>query len=148
VLLWGYSSLTSGLPAGGERSIFADSLRMLRLVVFSPLCNVGTNPTPQTYTIGNVEATGTTINVINCPDAPDTRGWFAGVVEEGINLSFYMYADPIMPAGHPAERELQQILNTVEFVVDERAISPDELRATEQAILPTIQAQQTAAAGN
>ena len=103
VLLWGYESLTSGLP-GGERSIFADSLRMLRLVVFSTGCNVGTNPTPQTYPLGDRDATGTTINVIDCPDAPDTRGWFAGVVDENINFSFFMYADPLMPAGHPAEQ--------------------------------------------
>lgn len=135
VLVWGFDSVTGILPNEfGERNIFLDAIRILRTVIFDPRCNIGTAP-QRDYTIGNLLATGTPINITSCPEGqPDTRGWLASTVRENVNFAFYVYIDPLPPLNHPSEAELQAILDTVVFRIGDMLITPAELAATQQAL--------------
>jgi len=131
VLLWGFPSLVPldeanaaaamiGTPPPPD--LFADGLRLLRLAVIDPNCNIGTD-LRRTYRIGTLSAVGTQFAAVECPDLPDTRGWFAGVQANNLSFIFYVYADPIeaMDTGRDA---LQSILDTVQFRVPEASTSP------------------------
>lgn len=139
ILVWGYDSVIAAnpfLPPSGSFNPWLDGQRILRLLVFSNECVIGLAPQRE-YSIGELEATGTTYSVINCPnDEPDTRGWFAAVNVDGINFAFYLYADPLQGTNSPFEFALQSILDTVVFKVAERLITTEEIEATRQA-LPT-----------
>lgn len=141
VLVWGFDSVTTGLQFDsefGQRNIWLDALRILRLLIFDARCNIGTAPQRE-YSVGGLPATGNTINVVDCPgDQPDTRGWIAALVVDDINFAFYIYIDPIPPAGHPAEAELQAILDSVVFRVSELSISAEALDATREALAATL----------
>lgn len=141
VLVWGFDSIVVTDITGQEdfdaRSTWLDGLRMLQLVVFDPRCNVGTAP-QRDYSVGSLPATGTTFNVIDCPfDIPDTRGWFASLKVDGLNFAFYMYVDPLQAAGSSTEFELQAILDTVDFRVDEITITQPEFEATRNSFIQT-----------
>jgi len=141
ILAWGFDSVTTGNQFSeefGQRNIWLDGLRILRTVILDGRCNIGNAP-QRDYTVGNRPATGNTINVTDCPDEqPNTRGWFAALIEGGVNFAFYVLIDPLPPAGHPAEDELQAVLDSVEFNVDEMTVSQEELFATQQALELTI----------
>jgi hypothetical protein len=118
VLLWGFPNLVAGNPfdvATPEPDLFTDGLRLLRLAIVETGCNIGTDLRRQ-YNIGGLAAFGTQFSAVTCPELPDTRGWFAGLQQNGINFIFYTYADPI-EAIDGARAELQSILDSVRFVL-------------------------------
>jgi hypothetical protein len=140
VMVWGYDSVTTGIefdPNFGVVNPWLDGLRILRAIIFDPRCNIGTAPR-RDYSVGELPASGTTFNVVGCPaNQPDTRGWFAALNVDSINFAFYIYIDPLPPAGSPAEAELQRILDTVKFNVADLIVSPEQWEATRQALLLT-----------
>jgi hypothetical protein len=116
VLLWGFPSLIAGNPlatADPEPNLWSDGLRLLRLAIVEQGCNIGTD-LERSYRVGNLAATGTQWAAVDCPELPDTRGWFAGLESEGLNFIFYAYADPITAMDTGSE-ELQAILDSVTF---------------------------------
>lgn len=118
VLLWGFPNLVAGnpfMPQDIEPDLWADGLRLLRLAIIEQGCNIGTD-LRRSYVVGGKNAVGTQFAAVDCPELPDTRGWFAGVREGGINFVFYVFADPIEVLDS-AEAELQAILDTVSFRV-------------------------------
>ena len=118
VLLWGFPSLVDGNPlAEGTPmpDLWVDALRLFRLAIVDSGCNPGTD-LQRSYRVGGRAATGTQFAIVECPELPDTRGWFAGLREGGLNFVFYIYADPI-EAMDSAQDELQAILDSVIFRV-------------------------------
>jgi hypothetical protein len=120
VLLWGFPNLlpTSALSAGGAIDpalidLYLDGTRLLRVAVLETGCNIGTD-IRRRYSIGGLEAVGTGFAGVDCPALPDTRGWFAGLRQYGLNFVFYAYAEPI-EALPGAEATLQAILDSVRF---------------------------------
>ena len=136
VLVWGYDSVTNPFSVQTDMgSPWLDGQRILRLLLFSNECVLGLAP-QRPYTINEIEATGTQFSAVQCPEGePDTRGWFAAAQIDGVNFAFYMYADPLQPPDSGFEFALQAILDTVEFNVDERVMSPEQIDATREAIL-------------
>jgi protein-disulfide isomerase len=125
VMLWGFPSLVAGNPLAAEAGVetpdanlWTDGLRMLRLAVVEVGCNVGTDD-PRNYEYAGFTGVGTEWSAVNCPELPDTRGWFIGTQHEGINFLFYAYIDPIDPMGMTdAERVArQQIAGILESIV-------------------------------
>jgi hypothetical protein len=119
VLLWGFPNFFSGsfvtLPGTPTPSpdLWVDGLRLFRIAMVDVGCNPGTD-LQRDYRIGELTGTGTQFAIIDCPESPDTRGWFVGVQEQGINFVFFVYADPI-EAMDLADTELQAILDSVRF---------------------------------
>ncbi len=124
VLIWNFRSITTGNPlsaAYGQPNLWVDGLRLLRALVFDPRCNIGT-AAQQRYTVGGKDAVGTQFAAVDCPDAPDTKGWFAGLTVDDVNFVFYVYTDPITAMDGVAKQELQAVLDGVVFrVADLRA---------------------------
>ncbi|MDQ7025834.1 MAG: hypothetical protein Q9P01_21700 [Anaerolineae bacterium] len=151
ILLWGFDSVVNPFEGQGM-SPWLDGLRLLRLVIMDNECNIGTAP-ERDYSVGEIAATGTQFSAVDCPEGiPDTRGWFAAAFVDNVNFAFYMYIDPLQPAGTPAEFDLQQILDTIEFRVEDLRVSQEELSATQAAYLTalpqiTITPQATESAG-
>lgn len=126
-LYWGFPSFTQlsdtdmaaamlGTPVGSspvEPDLFNDGVRILRLAVVEQGCNIGID-VRRSYRVGNLSAVGTQFSAVTCPELPDTRGWFAGVQQEGINYIFYVFSDPIS-AMDSSSAELQAILDTIRF---------------------------------
>jgi hypothetical protein len=78
----------------------------------------------RTYRIGLLSAEGTQWSAVTCKSGlPDTRGWFAGVKEKGVNFVFYVFSDPIT-AMDTSSGELQAILDTVRFHVETMTLTP------------------------
>ncbi|MFO7322353.1 MAG: thioredoxin domain-containing protein [Chloroflexota bacterium] len=122
VLLWGFPNLIAGNPLSGAAiapDLWSDGLRLLRLAVVEQGCNIGTD-LRTSYSVGELPASGTQFSAVDCPQLPDTRGWFAGLQEGGINFVFYVYTEPI-EAMNVAEDQLQLILDSVRFTVPEAA---------------------------
>jgi protein-disulfide isomerase len=116
VLFWGFPNFVQGNPftsSSIEPDLWVDGLRLLRLAVVEQGCNVGTDLRRE-YTIGALTAVGTQFSAVDCPELPDTRGWFAGVRERNINFVFFVFTDPI-DAMNSAQGELQAILDTIQF---------------------------------
>lgn len=118
VLLWGFPSLVGGNPLEAQLQtpspdLWADGLRLLRLAILEQGCNIGTD-LRRDYRIGLLAAVGTQFSAVDCPETADTRGWFAGVNDRGLNFVFYVFTDPI-DAMTQADEELQAILDTVRF---------------------------------
>jgi hypothetical protein len=117
VLVWNFRSVTTANPLSpdyGKPNLWVDGLRLLRALVFDARCNIGTEPEKQ-YRIGDLPAVGTSFAAVDCPDTPDTRGWFAGVTVENVNFVFYVYTDPISAMDGQAQAELTAILESVRF---------------------------------
>lgn len=117
VLIWNFRSITTGNPlasAYGQPNLWVDGLRLLRALVFDPRCNIGT-AAQQNYTVGGLDAVGTQFAAVDCPDAPDTKGWFAGLTVDDVNFVFYVYTDPIDAMDGAAKQELQALLDRVVF---------------------------------
>ncbi|MGB7341582.1 MAG: hypothetical protein WBC91_21985 [Phototrophicaceae bacterium] len=142
VMLWGYDTILPIMEniteaEYHERVAWLSGLRMLQSVVFDYRCTFGTAP-QRDYTIGDLPAIGTTFSAIDCPfEQPDTRGWFAGMNIDNLNFSFFVYADPIQPAGSIVEFELQAIIDTIVFNVDDITVTADEFNAVRDAIALT-----------
>jgi hypothetical protein len=126
-MYWGFPSLVPGNPiaaqVGGptpEPDLVTDGLRLLRLSVVEPGCNVGTGAQRNyTFADGRTGA-GASWSAVDCPDLPDTRGWFVSTTHEGLNFLFYAYLDPIDPLGPTPDEEaarviLQSVLDSVRF---------------------------------
>lgn len=142
IMLWGYPALSSDLPDANPRDLlYADGLRLLRLAVLEPQCNIGTD-TQRNYRIGLYPAVGTQFAAVDCPELPDTRGWFASMSESTLNFAFYVYTDPITAMDGIAEDELQAILDGVRFNITPDlalTLAPGNATATAQAqLFPTL----------
>lgn len=128
VLLWGFPNIVNPFPEGGTPAapdLWADGVRLLRLAVLEQGCNIGTDER-RTYRIGLRSAVGAQFSAVGCPELPDTRGWFAGVQEGGLNFIFYAYVegaalvDPQrLEAFNAAGQQMQAILETVRFNLPE-----------------------------
>lgn len=120
VLLWGFPNLLLAdgpqatiTPEMLEEGLWLDGLRLLRLAIVEPGCNVGTDLRRE-YSVGGLTAVGTQFAAVDCPELADTRGWFAGLRQFNLNFVFYVYTEPI-EAMDSAQEELQAILDTVLF---------------------------------
>lgn len=127
VLLWGFPSLVNPFPQDGtpgvnlidpsqsnvKPDLWSDGLRLLRLAIVEPGCNVGTD-LKRAYRVGALSGDGTQFAAVECPQLPDTRGWFVGVTHSNLNYIFYMFSDPI-GAMDRGQSELQGILDTIVF---------------------------------
>lgn len=128
VLLWGFPNLANpfpgpGTPAGPD--LWADGVRLLRLAVLEQDCNIGTDR-QRSYRVGTLSAMGAQFSAVECPELPNTRGWFAGLQESGLNFVFYAYAegdavvDPLrVEQFNAAAEQMQAVLDTVRFRVPE-----------------------------
>lgn len=119
VLLWGFPNILGANPfttPNPEPNLWSDGLRLFRLTLVDRGCVPGTD-LQRDFTIGDLPATGTLFAIVDCPESPDTRGWFAGLQRAGINFVFYTYAEPITAMDDGAE-ELQAILDTVRFTIE------------------------------
>lgn len=143
VLLWGFDSVVNPFSTAaqtGETFPWLDGLRLLRVVILDSTCNIGTSP-QTAYSVGELPASGTQFSAIDCPDEqPDTRGWFAALEVDSINFAFYQYIDPLPEPNSAAEQELQAILDSIEFRVEDIQITTEELAATRQALLTALPA--------
>jgi hypothetical protein len=133
VLLWGFPNVGGGnplMPTDPLQSLLRlDGLRLLRLAVFEAECTFGTDLEREyTFMVGGQPADGTWFQVVQCPEEPDTRGWFAGLQVDGLNFMFYVYTDPIEAMDGPAVDTLQSILDSVEFEVQAMlaSMTPEE----------------------
>jgi len=128
VLLWNYRNITTGNPLSnefGQTDVWVDALRLLRVAIFENACNFGTAPRDDSYQVGGRFATGSLYSVVDCPDLPDTRGWFVALEVDGMNFAFYMYTDPIEAMDGNAPLEMQAILDTIQFdVASFQAVTP------------------------
>jgi protein-disulfide isomerase len=126
-MYWGFPSLVAGDPIAAELggptpvpNLVTDGRRLLRVSVVEAGCNVGTGP-ERTYTLAEGRTgTGVSWSAVDCPELPDTRGWFVSTTHESMNFVFYAYLDPIDPLGPTPEEEtarvmLQSILDSVRF---------------------------------
>ena len=119
VLVWNFRSVTAGVANAtptGDPDMWIDGLRLLRALVFDAACNMGTDA-QRDFTVGGLPATGTNFRAVDCPDAPNTKGWFAGLTVNEVNFVFYLYTDPIDALKDPVPFELQAILDSVVFEV-------------------------------
>lgn len=117
VVLWDFPNATSGNPfmqEGTQPDLYVDGLRLLRLVLLEQECVVGTDLKME-YSIGGRPASGTQFSTSDCPELPDTRGWFAGLFEQDVPFVFYAYTEPITAMDGIAREELQTILDSIEF---------------------------------
>ncbi len=126
-MYWGFPSLVAGNPMAAqvgaptpEPNLFTDGLRLLRLSVVEAGCNVGTGPERSYNFAEGRTGRGASWSAVDCPELPDTRGWFVSTTQDGLNFLFYAYLDPIDPQGPTPEEEtarviLQSILDSVRF---------------------------------
>jgi len=117
VLLWGFPNIVSPDSDGEplQTDLYLDGLRLLRMAVVEADCNVGTDLRRDDI-VGGLAAVGASFAAVDCPELPDTRGWFAGLRQNGLNFVFYNYTDPIEAMDGPAEAELRAILDSVAFL--------------------------------
>ncbi len=116
VLLWGFPNLIR--VGATEPDVWTDGTRLLRLAIVEQGCNVGTD-LRRNYSVGGLQAVGTQFAAVNCPQLPDTRGWFAALRQFNVSFVFYAYTDPIAAMDGDAPAQLQAILDTVQFVMPE-----------------------------
>lgn len=123
VVMWGFPNIIASSPfilpgtPTPAPDLWSDGLRLFRTAMVERGCNAGTD-LQRTYTVGGLTGSGTKFAIVDCPQTPDTRGWFVGVQEEGINFVFYVYTEPI-EAMDVADGELQAILDSVNFHIAE-----------------------------
>ena len=132
VLLWGFPNLVkfSGTaPTTIQPDVWTDGTRLLRLAIVETGCNVGTD-LRRNYSVGGLQAIGTQFAAVNCPQLPDTRGWFAGLRQFEINFVFYVYTEPIAAMDGSAPNDLQSILDTVQFVMPTPEVTAEATAAS------------------
>lgn len=109
--------------------LWSDGVRLLRSAVIESDCNIGVD-VRRAYRVGLLSAEGTQWSAVSCKSGlPDTRGWFAGLNEQGVNFVFYVYSDPIN-AMDTSAGELQAILDTVRFHVETMTLTPPSVQST------------------
>jgi hypothetical protein len=150
VVYWGFPNLVTpsqedlaqaalGLTpqAGAEPDLWSDGVRLLRSGIVETDCNIGVD-VRRSFRVGLLPAIGTQWSAVSCAESglPDTRGWFAGVQENGINFVFYVYGDPIAVMD-TSSGELQAILDTVRFRVVAATATPAPV-ATFTEVLPAF----------
>jgi hypothetical protein len=114
VLLWAFPNVATQTENGAVTTdLWLDGLRLLRLVVIEEGCNIGTD-LRRAYSVGGLSAVGTAFSAVDCPELPDTRGWFAGLEQQGLSYVFFTWAEPI-DAMNTADDELQAILDSIVF---------------------------------
>jgi hypothetical protein len=124
ILLWGFGSLSRAVnpllaeEGDFEPDLWADGVRLLRLAVVEPGCNIGTDVRRE-FAVGGLPAAGTYFSVVDCPETVDTRGWLAGLRQDGMNFLFYAYTEPITAMDGSAHAELQAVLDSVTFRVED-----------------------------
>ncbi len=120
-LYWGFPNTVDW--ATGEYNLWADGVQILRGSLIGQACNLGLYD-QQTFTVGGVEGVGADYQSSDCPDEPDSAGWFVVVRVDEVTFAFYMAVDPW--GALPEYRDvLQAILDTVQF-------SPDGPESTAQ----------------
>lgn len=104
--------------------LWSDGVRLLRSGIVETDCNIGVD-VRRSFRVGLLPAVGTQWSAVSCAESglPDTRGWFAGVQEQGINFVFYVFGDPIAVMD-TSSGELQAILDTVRFRVVATTTTP------------------------
>ena len=120
-LLWAFENIVDFNPISGspgELNLHGDGLRLLRLALIEPDCVIGAYDEQQ-FEVGGLPATGSPFSVVGCSGSVDTRGWFAVLRQDDVNLAFYIFAEPLEAMGGPARSELESILDTVTFHVAE-----------------------------
>lgn len=123
VVMWGFPNIIAGNPftlpgtPTPAPDLWSDGLRLFRTAMVERGCNAGTD-LQRPYTVGGRTGSGTKFAIVDCPETPDTRGWFVGLQEQGLNFVFYIYAEPI-EAMDAADSELQAVLDTIQFHVSE-----------------------------
>ncbi|MAS37139.1 MAG: hypothetical protein CL610_24275 [Anaerolineaceae bacterium] len=123
VVMWGFPNFMVGSPFAlpgtptPAPNLWSDGLRLFRTAMVEQGCNAGTD-LERTYNIGDRTGSGTKFAIVDCPETPDTRGWFVGLQEDGLNFVFFVYAEPI-EAMDTSEDALQGILDSIEFHVSE-----------------------------
>lgn len=140
VLVWGYDSIGYGNIVTLESTVtpYIDALRILRLAVIGTDCIAGVD-VERDFSVGGIDVRGSNWSAYRCEDdIPDARGWFLGHYTDGVNFGFYMYTEPIEAMDGQAPYDLQAILDTVEFRVDdwlaeqlEATAEPSTVRETE-----------------
>lgn len=126
VLIWNFRSITTGNPFSsdyGTPNLWIDGLRLLRSLVFEATCNIGTEPQRE-YQVGGLLAVGTSFAVVDCPETPNTRGWFSALTVDDINFAFYVYTDPINAIDGNAKHQLQAILDSIIFNTAQFKLNP------------------------
>jgi len=122
LIFWAFPNMVDPFTQQGEpipeSDLWSDGLRLFRLAMVDRGCNSGTD-LKRTYRIGNLSASGTQFSIIDCPESPNTRGWFAGVRVKDINFVFFVYAEPI-EAMDTADGELQAILDSAIFRIPDQ----------------------------
>lgn len=119
VVLWDFPNATSGNPFladGTDPDLYVDGLRLLRLLILEKDCVIGTDLKME-YSISGRPASGTQFSTSDCPEIQNTRGWFAGLFEQNVPFMFYVYTEPLSAMDGVAQVELQQILDSVQFVL-------------------------------
>lgn len=123
VVLWGFPNFIVGNPftlpgtPTPAPDLWSDGLRLFRTALVERGCNAGTD-LQRPYNVGGRTGSGTKFAIVDCPETPDTRGWFVGLQEQSLNFVFYVYAEPI-EAMDAADVELQAVLDTIQFHVSE-----------------------------
>lgn len=138
-LFWGFTNVAPAFPAEGGTvpvNLWADGLRLLLFALLEPDCNVGRDPEPSLYRVGDGDAIGSGFWAVDCgassvdddiQPSPDVQGWFAGFQEDGLNFMFYAYVEP-REAIVSAQADLQAILDTVRVdtsVLDPFKVTPE-----------------------
>ncbi len=136
IIMWGFPNLVTPsteamaqaamgmtLDVTPEADLWSDGVRLLRSAVIESDCNIGVD-VRRSYRVGLLSAEGTQWSAVTCKSGlPDTRGWFAGVKEKGVNFVFYVFSTPIT-AMDTSSGELQAILDTVRFRVESMTLTP------------------------
>ncbi|MCA0455162.1 MAG: hypothetical protein LCI00_14400 [Chloroflexi bacterium] len=149
IVYWGFPNLVTpttdvmaaavmGMTAQAtvEPDLWSDGVRLLRSAVIESDCNIGVD-IRRTYRLGLLSAEGTQWSAVSCKSGlPDTRGWFAGVQDSGVNFVFYVFSDPIT-AMDTSSGELQAILDTVRFRVDTLTLTPPAPTPTAASVTAT-----------
>jgi hypothetical protein len=129
VLFWNFPLLLTADPFETvtlDEIMWTKGLQIFRLAVVDQGCNPGTD-LKMDFTVGEKPAVGTQFSIVNCPESKDARGWFAALQELGMNFAFYAFVEPTADINSPealqqvplAWQELQQILDTVQFHVED-----------------------------
>ncbi len=113
---WGFPNTVDW--ATGEYNLWADGVQILRGSLIGQACNLGLYD-QQTFSVGGVEGVGADYQSSDCPDEPDSAGWFVVVRAEGSTFAFYTAVDP-WEALPRYRKALQTILDTVEFTPAEQ----------------------------
>lgn len=131
VLLWGFPNLIATSDSNPNPDLnqvmWTEGLRMFRRALVEDGCNPGTD-LQTNFTVGGRTASGTSFSIVDCPETPNARGWFAGVYEGGGNFIFYNYIEPTADINAPetitamneGAKEIQAILDSVQFHVLEQ----------------------------